>query len=101
MSRKTPRDAGFSLTEAIVALLVLSLAMSQLPNLMSLFSGAYRETIESVRIAKESLAASRDLPRPNQSTPGIDTAPTDGRVAVGSLQYHHPCQFDVVGRRCL
>jgi len=53
MSRKTPRDSGFSLTEAIVALLVLSLAMSQLPNLMSLFSGAYRETIESVRLAKD------------------------------------------------
>jgi prepilin-type N-terminal cleavage/methylation domain-containing protein len=101
MSRKTPRDSGFSLTEAIVALLVLSLAMSQLPNLMSLFSGAYRETVESVRLAKDSLASSRELSRTSQSTYSVDTAPADGPLSIGSLQYHHPCQFDVVGRRCL
>ena len=39
MSLAPAREAGFSLTEAIAALLVLSLALTQVPALIALFSG--------------------------------------------------------------
>jgi type II secretory pathway pseudopilin PulG len=106
MSCRKRGDSGFTLTEALAALFVLSLALTQLPGLIAQFSGTITRAINDIQSARETLLDYRIKGRePREKTSAeIMPAPDEGPVELVSddrLMLHRACQFDVVGRRCL
>lgn len=101
MSPRPTPDAGFTLTEALMALVVLALAMSQLPTLVSQLAHRHRQTMVQARATEDALDRVRSVHR----GPSVDAVSADDaglqHVPTLGLEYHTPCQFDNVGRRCL
>lgn len=101
MSPKSPADAGFTLTEAMAALMVLALALSQLPTLVGHLGRMYQQTTETVQASRETRSLSREIRRGRIGATESVRGDSDKGKDQLDPEYHHPCQFDVVGRRCL
>jgi Tfp pilus assembly protein PilV len=95
------REAGFTLAEALAALVVLALAMGQVSELIGQFVRAIRETRGAAQASASVLAQLRRA--------SATTAEGQGQVAIGDEVFlfgdppetqGRPCFFDATGRRC-
>jgi prepilin-type N-terminal cleavage/methylation domain-containing protein len=91
------RADGFTLVEAIVALAVLSLAMTQIMQLANLFVRASADVQASLDQSQTVLKSRHGA---------LDAAPaaeaitsTEADVFAGR-EFHAQCSFDAAGRRC-
>lgn len=101
MSPRAPTDAGFTLTEAMAALMVLALALSQLPSLIGHLGRMYQQTTDTVQASRETRASSREIQRDKGGAAEVARTGANAGAGRSDPEYHYPCQFDVVGRRCL
>jgi Tfp pilus assembly protein PilV len=99
-------EAGFTLTEALAALFVLSLALTQLPGLIAQFSGTIARAMNNIQSAREALLDYRTIGHEPAEQAFAEPKRTTGKSPDESLSddmlvLHRSSQFDVVGRRCL
>ena len=107
-SSRMENDDGFTLTEVLVALLILSFAMMALGDLSFRFVRSFRASLTDIEEAQKIQRVIRraDLPTitlGTQDTPGGRTIQIDGALfdlTFSSEDLHDNCLYDVVGRRC-
>lgn len=98
--RRRP-DAGFTLVEALAALVVLALAMGQVSELIGQFVRAVRETRGAVQATTSLLADYRNADAVEGSGQSRITIGNDVFILDGATEeLGKPCVFDAVGRRC-
>jgi Tfp pilus assembly protein PilV len=98
---RKPREAGFTLAEALAALLVLALAMGQVSELVGQFVRATRETREAARATSRLLTAYREADAMAGDGPGGITIGDNVFSFNGASDtLGKPCIFDAIGRRC-
>lgn len=106
-NQSTSNESGFTLSEAIVALFVLSLSSLQISELtfqfLSSFKNAYIDLVETSDLLAEYRSkiytdvTSNDELKTNQT---IRLDSYDLKIAAGRSTSDEGCLFDTVGRRC-
>jgi prepilin-type N-terminal cleavage/methylation domain-containing protein len=93
-------DGGFTLTEALAALVVIALAMGQVVELMGQFARAVGATRTSVEQARSVLSGLEEIESDPESSGGRIVIDEKTFQVTAASPRQGPCTFDATGRRC-